>query len=457
METLQERSKLSDYFPLDILGQQPRINRLYTQITLCFELPGSGPEAEQNITSVLTKGIRKLSTSFPWTAGRVVKQNTIFQILPLENHPGLVIKDCKHNMSLATWDTLKKAKFPFSMLEESVIAPCNTFAAATIPGLDLPVFIVQANFISGGLLLTINGQHGSMDMVGQVQVMRLLAKACRGDHFTDSEMLIGNMNRKSIIPLLDSYMVEPSSDPQIADSNERNQPVQKEDKQSPIAWAYFVFFGTSLASLKSSAMATVPANNFVSTDDVLSVFVWKAMTRARLPRFTAPNILKSTLSRNVDVRRYFSIPSTYPGLVTIATIHTYVMDTVMNESLGILANDLRSALDPESLKYKTQALASQMSAAENTQKPGFVSGSIPELDVRLSSWAKETCYDLDFGFGKPMAVRRPQFISGAREGLVYFLPRKPDGEIVVGICLREDDMERLKNDEEFINFGLYIG
>lgn len=457
METLQERSKKEDFFPLDILGQQPRINRLYTQITLCFELPGSGPVAEQQIISVLTKGIRELSSTFPWTAGRVVRENDCFQIQLPKNRSGLVVKDCKHDVSQPDWDSLQKAQFPFSMLEESAIAPYSTLAASDITGLTLPVFVVQANFISGGLLLTVNGQHGSMDMAGQGQVMQLLAKACRGENFTDSEVRIGNMSRRGIIPFLDTYTPEPVLEPQIVDNNSQNQPVQKEEKQSPIVWAYFIFSGTSLASLKSSATETVPENSFVSTDDVLSVFVWKAMTRARLQRFTTPNILNSTLSRNVDVRHHFSIPSSYPGLVTNATSHTYAINTVMDESLGILANNLRSALEPGSLKHKTRVLATRINTAGNAQKPSFVSASIPELDVRLSSWAKEKCYDLEFGFGKPVAVRRPQFIIGAREGLVYFLPKKSDGEIVVGICLREDDMERLKDDKEFIKFGVHIG
>ena len=91
------------------------------------------------------------------------------------------------------------------------------------------------------------------------------------------------------------------------------------------------------------------------------------------------------------------------------------------------------------------------------QKASFADASVPELDIRLSSWAKENCYDLDFGFGKPEAVRRPRFVVGAREGLVYFLPKTLEGEIAVGVCLRDDDLERLKGDEEFAKFGTYVG
>ena len=38
---------------------------------------------------------------------------------------------------------------------------------------------------------------------------------------------------------------------------------------------------------------------------------------------------------------------------------------------------------------------------------------------------------------------------------MYFLPKSLDGEIVVGLCLRDDDMEKLKVDEEFVKYGQY--
>jgi hypothetical protein len=75
----------------------------------------------------------------------------------------------------------------------------------------------------------------------------------------------------------------------------------------------------------------------------------------------------------------------------------------------------------------------------------------------VSSWSKVDCYEFDFnlGLGRPESVRRPQF--SPVEGVVYLLPKALDGEIVAGLCLRDDDMEKLKVDKEFVKYGKYNG
>ncbi|KAK9234042.1 hypothetical protein V1525DRAFT_414391 [Lipomyces kononenkoae] len=75
----------------------------------------------------------------------------------------------------------------------------------------------------------------------------------------------------------------------------------------------------------------------------------------------------------------------------------------------------------------------------------------------LSSWARQNFYELDFnlGLGKPEALRRPKFFPV--ENLIYILPRRLDGELVVAICLRGEDMDWLKAHEEFVKYWNYIG
>jgi hypothetical protein len=459
-------------FALDILGQQSRINRLYTQITFCYPLAGDDYSYLQSeIINTLENGFRRLSESFPWIPGRITNENGTFKIKSSSGSPHIFVKDYTKGPSVLDWSTLQQASFPFRMLDGSILAPCKTLEPSSE---GLLVFVVQANFVRGrGLLLTLNGQHGSMDMAGLAQVMYLFSKACRNEIFTEEEISISNMDRRNVIPLLDdhAHLSEGANDhPSINNSppaqEENTQQVQENEAQASsndCTWAYFSFSHQKLVTLKSQAAATLPTgmSEFISTDDALSAFVWQSISRTRLQNYAELNEttsnLKTTLSRNVDVRRYLGIPTTYPGLVTDQTVHTFPLEEVVNQSLGFLSSKLRSALDSVSLNRHTREVATRISHEKKSKSTASLPKARPQLEVRLSSWAKEKCCSLDFGFGLPVAVRRPQFTDGSRDGLVYFLPKGMDGEIVVGVCLRCEGMERLGSDEEFFKFGTFLG
>ena len=55
-----------------------------------------------------------------------------------------------------------------------------------------------------GLLLTFVVHHGAMDMTGQGVLTDLLAEACCGEEFTGEEVAIGKVDRRTIIPVLDT-------------------------------------------------------------------------------------------------------------------------------------------------------------------------------------------------------------------------------------------------------------
>ncbi|CAF9939624.1 hypothetical protein IMSHALPRED_001573 [Imshaugia aleurites] len=423
------------------------------------------------IIKTLTNGLQRLSASFPWIAGQLVNEGSgqgnsdIFSIRPLKETPRLVVKELAHDSSIPTMDTLKRANFPISMLDESIIAPRKTLPAGESASDPAPVFLIQANFITGGLILTFVGQHNTMDMTGQGNIIHLFSKACRSEPFTDDELLYSNLARRNIIPLLDrSYkpgselayqMVQPApSHPISKESNEHPAP----PPPSNCTWTYFTFDPTSLSTLKSLATKsiTIPSR-YISTDDALSAFIWQSVIRARLTRLSPTS--KSTLARAVNVRQYLGISQLYTGLIQNMTYSTYTLQELAEEPLGLIASQLRSALDPKTsnLEYNTRALATVLDRATDKNIVNFTATIDLSEDLMLSSWAKLNCYELDFnlGLGKPEAVRRPRFEPV--ESLVYLMPRALDGEIGVAICLRDDDLERLRADKDFARYGKYVG
>ncbi|KAI5460383.1 trichothecene 3-O-acetyltransferase [Mariannaea sp. PMI_226] len=448
---------------LDCLGQQPLL-RIYTQISLCFPVPD--PSSHASIITTLQNGLERMSQSLPWVAGQVVQvpgpegSSGVFKIRALDKTPGLIIKDLRGDPSAPTMESLRRSEFPMTMFDEDLIAPRRTLPGG--PNFDPsgpePVLILQINWIEGGLILTVNGQHAAMDMTGQGELMRLLSKACKNEPFTDEELVTQNLARDSIVPFLDdSY--EPGDElveqivppaPQPSASTETPSPPPK------ALWVYFSFDPKSLSELKTETEKSLDASTpFISTDDALTALVWKSTTRSRAPRLQLTSNTK--LSRAVNVRSCVGAPSGYPGLLQSMTYHNETVQQLLEAPLGVIASKIRAELESDRLRFRVQALATYVKRLSDKSGFSFTALSNPGTDVMLSSWAKVNCWDLDFnlGLGKPESVRRPMFTPV--ESLMYMMPKAPNGEISMAISLREEDMERLKKDEEFMKYGRFIG
>jgi trichothecene 3-O-acetyltransferase len=463
---------------LDIFGQVERINRIYTQVTLCFPVPDDSVSFREKIVARLRGAIQQLHKDLPWTAGRVVQQDGRFTIVPKSEsctYSPLTVKVLEDDVTAHTWNSLQQAEFPCHMLDEDVIAPCKTFVD---PEAERPVLLVQANFVKGGLLLTFNGQHGSMDMTGQGQLIALFAKACRGVDFTLFEISIGNLKREGHIPLFKPETPDHPESPQSGSSVPEQAVDFKGNNPSeyPLVWANFNFTASSLGELKSRAHMQVKMqyqkdyspstdDHLPSTDDLLTAFIWQGITRVRMRRGADAHgleVVMTELSRNVDIRSHYNLPASYPGFMVSSTVIQYFIPEVVDKMSRVeIALKLRSKLQlPCEIMFSAEEMATNIHQKEyEAARRHNAMERSPGFDVRLSSWAKEKLYDLDFGplLGRPEAVRRPRFEHGAREGLVYFLPKGRDKSIVVAICLRGEDMDRLRTDKEFLDWATWIG
>lgn len=444
-----------DDFPLDIFGQQPSLN-LYTQLSLCYPLEPT--TADSVVISTLSQGLERLSECFPWVAGQVVRDG-VYKIKPLEKTPRLVVKDLRDDPSIS-FSALREVNFPPSMLDEDIVAPRKTLTMLEPDAKDLPAFVAQANFVAGGLILTFVGHHQTMDLVGQVHIMSLLAKLCRQEAISAEDLSAGNINRRDVIPLLGpSYTPGPEVArllPQASPPPEA-VPTETPSSSSKVTWGSFLFSPSALSSLKSLASKSLPAEcSFISTDDALSALIYRHVARARLARLSPTT--PSRYTRAVDVRPYIpSIPPTYPGMGQTLVHFSQSLGSLAEELLGNLAAKVRAAVDPKtsSITYATLAMATLLDRADGKNLVGFTGPVNPTSDFMLSSWAKAGAYSLDYGFGLPEAVRRPQFTP--YEGLCYLQPKRKDGEIAVMMSLLEEDLETLRADEEFVKFGKFIG
>lgn len=448
---------------LDVLGQQPGMYKLYTQ--LCCVFPVADASSHDAVVSTLRNGLDRLADSFPWLAGEVINEGSsegntgVYRIKPSDKIP-LVIKDLRDDASAPTMEGLRQASYPCSMLDENSFAPGLTLNLPTNFGLAAEsafVFAVQANFITGGLILTVMAQHNVMDMTGQGQIINWLSKACYGLPFTDEELSIGNPDRTKTVPLFpDPYEPGPELAPQMIPPPEESAGAPPFWQPPKSTWAYVNFSASSLVALKILATSTLPYG-FVSTDDTISAFLWKCISRARIPRLTPDT--NSTFARAIDVRQRLGVPATYPGMLQNMTYSTDTLQNLEGLPLGATASELRAKLSSKDrdLVYSTRSLLTFLSHSTDKTKTSPVASVDIPTSIALSSWSKINTYELDFnlGLGKPEAVRRPSFTPV--ESLLYLMPKSPNGDLVAQICLRDEDWQRLRTDEEFMKYTTYIG
>jgi hypothetical protein len=467
---------------LDLIGTQPALYKLYTQLAFVFAAPEI--ESRPTITATLESGLARLSEAFPWVAGQVVNANTgsdgptSYKIRQFEPVPRLTIKNYDEDPAISTFAQMKDACFPMSMMKEDIWAPCPTIAAL---GFDpskpsgnasdpAPVLWLQLSYIKGGLMLCINMQHNVCDMMGQAAVIGWLSKACRGESFTKEELEIGNMERTGLIRMNEEEGLDVRDDlknqllplPKIPDSSE----TQTSETATPAAappqcsWVYFNFHASSLKELKRSATAELPKDIaiFVSTDDVLSAFIFRSIIRARASRLPADTTV--TLARAVDARRYLDVRADYPGILQNMTYTSYSLSTLIDTPVGHIAALMRRDVNPvtSDIARRTRSLVTFIAQAPgNVSKISFTAGLRADTDVMLSSWSKVPAYEWCFGLGlgAATAVRRPGFLPV--ESLMYTMPKDCDGAMAVAMCLRDADLDGLRRDSGWNKYVKFVG
>lgn len=445
---------------LEIFGQQSSTASA-TPFVFCYPL--ADPSHLPRIVAKLEYGLATLTESFPWIAGKIANEGKttgnsgVFKIKPLGRAPRLVVKDLRAEPGAPTMQALEAAGFPIALLDEALFSPINVLPGKADEDRS-PLLVLQANQIEGGLLLNIVGNHQALDGTAQEQVTYLLDKACHGIPFTEDEVAVGKLPRATIVaPLDDSW--QPAADSQYLKKQvpaTSNNVAASSAPPSLPRWVNVAFSGAALAELKAVATKDV-ASGFVSTDDALSALIWQALARARLARL--PPSTTSTLGRAVNPRRYLGIPANYPGYISNMAYSTQPLGTLAQRSLGSVASELRAAVDPETsgLGQSTREFATLLYRAADKDSVSVNEGLDLERDLMLSSWAGQRCYAFDFGLGlgRPVAFRRTRMAPVP--SLMFLLPKRPDGEIVLALCARDDDLERLKEDPAFAKYGRFIG
>lgn len=443
----------------DVLGQMAFLK---TYIVIAYGLRTRGSTGET--TKALEDAAVKLIEAFPWVAGHVIYQGSgpgktglaaIVPYPPGERTTPVLVRDASDTS--ASLDDIVEAGVPMHMLDGELLAERkglpHSYDESQGPA---PVLVIQANIVKGGIILCFQGNHHAMDMNGMAHMMRLFSKALRGEPFSDDEIKHGNRERRGVIKLLGPQDKRADISKLIV-----KPPPPANPGASPampdLQWVYLHFTGPKLAEMKAAAKGP---DQWISTDDALSAFAFQRFTAARMKRIEQkqPQI---TFCRAVNGRRFLDppLPKEYMGHMVVCTFTEVPLDSAIAISdLGALARQIRADILDIKSNY-IESIATALHEMDDKSALSYgASLNMAGWDLMLSSFAGLGLNQIDFGDvlgGRPLFTKRPRF--GPIEGLFYFMPRTDEGDVDIAACLRSEDIETLKNDEEFRKYGSYVG
>lgn len=445
----------------DVVGQLPFL-KTYSHLLLAFPLPDND-SAQSEVTNLLYEASIKLVEAVPWLATKVVQRpsyqgrSSSFVLEPCElwSPPNSILRTTDRSSTSPSYHEILNARGPASMLCGDLLAPRKAFPESyhETEQDPAPVLALQANFISGGLLLDMAAQHNFIDMSGIEQCYNLLATALRGQRFSEDAIAHANMDRRNLVPLLESHeAIEDHS--QFVRPKPGDQLPPPLEPNSPFSWRYFRFSPARLAELKSlsSPSSVNGAVPYVSTNDALTAFCWQRVIATRLRRRGTPQAI-AKFCRAVDARKTMGVPPGYMGdLVTIATSRMEfrrLAEAPLAEVAGVLRRDLLAVNRRDFVRSFATMIANTADKAEIVYGGKFN----PDTDIGSSSWAHIGLSRVDFGpaLGRPSLIRRPDFVPLKSD--IYLMPQTACGAIDALLCFNQDDFDGLLEDALWNNYA----
>ena len=455
----------------------------YTVITLGFTTIDA--TAQKQAVKSLLLAADKIVQVIPWLGGQVVIEGLTqddsgtYRVIEYPPHDGpgksFQVKDCRGIPNVPSYQDILSRKAPLSMLHGDTFSPCVGFPNIYPPDQTMPVVVVQANLLDGGIFLTFCGQHNVLDGNANARFIHHFARICSGQDLHPDEVEAANTGRPAAIPKtsLDvsfdslAYLRRPSS---LKDALPVWPPAYGKSR-----WHCFHLPASSVAELKSIAKtgsAKVPSTDrevpFVSTNDVLTAFIWRHMLRIQNLEDTSAS---TNCVRAVNGRARFDPPISENHFDHV--ISCFYSELTVKELLSLplysIAEKLRKTLLESATSHHFKSFVHLLQTTKDRSTISY-GASMTANDIMLTSFTSQGIYEMNFGKdsglgnseqelqGYPDIVRRPDLPGG--DGIVYIMPQARDGSIDVTLHIDDDAVAALSGgagSEEWTRWVDYIG
>ncbi|KAF2096397.1 hypothetical protein NA57DRAFT_58315 [Rhizodiscina lignyota] len=402
----------------------------------------------------------------------------------------LDVADMIHTTSLSetefpyTYDQLKDQGMPARCFPKNIFLR-NLPAMSSSGEAFSPIFGMQIYFFDGGMIVATICHHGIFSGEERAKFTQTLASNCKnigeGKRFEDTEYAYAH-DQEAQDHIWASLTPPPPYDwrgvlkqcPEFTTCEGGNEEPIKDN--TSVTSRLFTFSAASIRQLKDSIINQLSdsvrdrcANTAASEDPgrkdnplhslssfvCLTALVWHHLTLARVPRLDPEE--PSSIFIPVNLRMRGLVPSmAFPGcsiLEPCAELPVAEVASSAPDTLFKLAQFVRNAIDQVDHAYLSQRLQLFTSIPDVTELRHTGETARCRAGFKMNNWAMFGA-DAEWNIvgtatGAPEWVRKPW---SAIEGYAIVLPRKndPDADWEVTLGLREEDMEQLLGDNEFM-------
>ena len=453
--------------------------RAYIRVCLAYRMPESADLAD--VMERLNAFARKLVDAKPYLAGWVASSKSGKQVGFAEiqfteqdflEYPDVQVRHLSHEEVPHTYDELGKMGMPPSVLRPDLVS-------ALPEGTDedyAPIFRMQANVVSGGIVVSVYLHHCISDGAGLGSLVsgrvlkddftfdRHRIKMYPGGPSLDTRLGRFAAKKSTVRQKLSHSDPRPNADRHLVWRPVKSPPDSTRKPRPPGRGCILAFPRARLDTLKS-LLTKSASPNFVSTMDPLHALLWVHMTLARLPSIIDPSVTTSKLLIPINLRgsKKFADPvsTSYFGAAVdfaearlpLSEFSIYTRDNP--ETLSSAAVAIRQAIDRVDEAYTRQLIALARQPDPDIDVRDLMASNMNRTDgadMYITSWSKLKLYEstLELGLGKPQWVRKPW---SRDPGSCVVLPddcRREDIEVLVQMT--EEDMERLLGDAMFMEF-----
>ncbi|KAI1097907.1 hypothetical protein F4804DRAFT_346776 [Jackrogersella minutella] len=430
----------------DVISQFPFLNG-YTHTLRVFET--SKATSREAIVEEIQTAFDELRSRIPWLAEQVITVDTgpgtsgfITSAPWPASAPPNNVAWADNDALFPSLSSLLASGGPMSSFTPTNLVPC--------PGLPhphglspVPILIIRAVFITGGVMVVISAHHNMIDGTGLMQLWNHLSTLMNGGSLSKDAIQWANADRARVVPLLRTN--EPAKD-----YSHLLRPAPWPLGPPPAAtWCGFAVSRPALAEIKEIALkGTKRDGEFVSTDDALSAFCWQRICAVRLASGRCQASQASKFGRAVNARRSVGLPDTYLQQMVVHATTRLALGDVVASSVAELAAMLRRDLEDARTEWSVRSCATFMARVPDKSKLLYGGLYNPATDVGGSSLLTWGAKPFRMGvLGESKMFRKPD--GPSIPGCMYFFPSDNEREVQLVLCLTREDLDGLKEDKEW--------